>query len=64
MSEPDLPGLAPLPESETLEVNGAEFLALCDRVKREGRYIAVVRVERPGVYRCEIRTLTPGTGPA
>ena len=45
------------PENETLEVNGAEFLLLCDRVKAEGRYIAVVRVERPGVYRCDIRTL-------
>ena len=52
-----LPGLAEPPSSEVRELSDDELIDLCQRVKREGRYIAILEVVKGGGLRAVIRQL-------
>ncbi len=54
---PTLPGLAEPPTSEVRELSGREFLELCEQLKREGRFIAVLETTKSNRWRAVIRRL-------
>lgn len=53
----NLPGLAEPPTSEVRELSCGELIGLCERVKREGRYIAILEVVKDSRWRAVIRRL-------
>ncbi|MEK7678219.1 MAG: hypothetical protein AAB676_20505 [Verrucomicrobiota bacterium] len=47
------------PNNETREVDGREFLELCESLKHQGRYVAICEVIGTSHYRLMIRPVPP-----
>ncbi|MBI4324939.1 MAG: hypothetical protein HY674_06710 [Chloroflexi bacterium] len=56
-TEETLPCLAEPPTSETVELSDNQLIDLCQQVKREGRYIAILEVIKGNRWRAVIRPL-------
>ena len=57
---PALKGLGDLaepPSSETVELSENDLIDLCERLKRQGRYIAILEVVKGSRWRAAIRQL-------
>lgn len=54
----ELPGLAPPPDVEEIELYGQELNAILDRLHRENRYIAVLKCDRRS-YKATVYPLPP-----